>query len=157
MDDGKRMSDHESLLSDAEREALSELGQVQDTPPQLALVVDDDGDTRDVLTQILELHGIACVQADSAMGAMRQLRASRRIGLLITDLRMGPESGLDLIREVRESERAALPIIIISGDASVKDAIAAMHFSVVDFLLKPIDMNTLVKLAREELGLDGAP
>lgn len=147
------MSDHESLLSDAEREALSELGQVQDMPPQLALVVDDDGDTRDVLAQILELHGIPCVQAESAMGAMRQLRADRRIGLLITDLRMGPESGLDLIREVRESERAALPIIIISGDASVKDAIAAMHFSVVDFLLKPIDTDLLVRLSREELGL----
>lgn len=157
MDDGKRMSDHESLLSDAEREALSELGQVQDTPPQLALVVDDDRDTRDVLAQILQAHGIPCVQAESAMGAMGQLRANLRIGLLITDLRMGPESGLDLIREVRESERAALPIIIISGDASVKDAIAAMHFSVVDFLLKPIDMNTLVRLAREELGLNGAP
>jgi DNA-binding NtrC family response regulator len=87
------------------------------------------------------------------MGAMLQLRADKRIGLLITDLRMGPESGLDLIREVRESERAALPIIIISGDASVKDAIAAMHLSVVDFLLKPIDSATLVKLARDELGL----
>ena len=147
------MSDHELLLSDAEREAISELAQVPDTPPQLALVVDDDSDTREVLAQILELHGISCVQADSAMGAMLQLRANRRIGLLITDLRMGPESGLDLIREVRDSERAALPIIIISGDASVKDAIAAMHFSVVDFLLKPIDTSTLVKLAREELGL----
>jgi DNA-binding NtrC family response regulator len=147
------MSDHELLLSDAEHEALSELAQVPDTPPQLALVVDDDSDTREVLAQILELHGISCVQADSAMGAMLQLRANRRIGLLITDLRMGPESGLDLIREIRDSERAALPIIIISGDASVKDAIAAMHFSVVDFLLKPIDTSTLVKLAREELGL----
>ncbi|CAI3786739.1 Regulator of RpoS [Pseudomonas sp. MM227] len=147
------MSDHELLLSDAEREALSELGQVQALPPQLVLVVDDDDDTRDVLAQILALHGIECLQADSAMGAMLQLRANRGIGLLITDLRMGPESGLDLIREVRESERAALPIIIISGDASVKDAITAMHLSVVDFLLKPIDLDLLVKLAREELGL----
>ena len=150
--DGKRMFDHE-LLSDAEREALSQLDQVQDLTPQLALVVDDDDDSRDLLAEILELHGIQCLQADSAMGAMLQLRADKRIGLLITDLRMGPESGLDLIREVRESERAALPIIIISGDASVKDAIAAMHLSVVDFLLKPIDSATLVKLARDELGL----
>lgn len=146
------MFDHE-LLSDAEREALSQLDQVQDLTPQLALVVDDDDDSRHLLAEILELHGIQCLQADSAMGAMLRLRADKRIGLLITDLRMGPESGLDLIREVRESERAALPIIIISGDASVKDAIAAMHLSVVDFLLKPIDSATLVKLARDELGL----
>jgi hypothetical protein len=46
--DGKRMFDHE-LLSDAEREALSRLDQVQDLTPQLALVVDDDDDSRDLL------------------------------------------------------------------------------------------------------------
>lgn len=146
------MSDQD-LLSDAEREALSELSRVPELPPLRALVVDDDKDSRELLAQILQLHGIDCLTADSAMNALAQLRANRNIGLLITDLRMGPESGLDLIREVRESERAALPIIIISGDAGVKDAIAAMHLSVVDFLLKPIDSNKLVKLARHELGL----
>lgn len=143
----------QDLLSDAEREALSELSLIPDLPPQRALVVDDDKDSREVLAEILQLHGIECLTADSAMTAMAQLRGNKTIGLLITDLRMGPESGLDLIREIRESERAALPIIIISGDANVKDAIAAMHLSVVDFLLKPIDSRLLVELVRKELGL----
>ncbi|MNL75175.1 Response regulator protein TodT [compost metagenome] len=72
---------------------------------------------------------------------------------MITDLRMGHVDGLDLIRRVRESVRAALPIIIISGDADVKDAIAAMHLSVVDFLLKPIDAWHLLELVKRELGM----
>ncbi|MNC52817.1 Response regulator protein TodT [compost metagenome] len=75
------------------------------------------------------------------------------IGLLITDLRMGRVDGLELIRQVRESVRAALPIIIVSGDADVKDAIAAMHLSVVDFLLKPIDASHLLTLVKRELGI----
>jgi DNA-binding NtrC family response regulator len=146
------MPDHD-ILSDAEREALSELTQLPELPPQRALIVDDDQDARELLAEILGLHGVNCLTAGSAMGAMEMLRANKSIGLLITDLRMLPESGLDLIREIRASERAALPIIIISGDAGVKDAIAAMHLSVVDFLLKPIDSNQLVVLVKKELGL----
>ncbi|MNN90249.1 hypothetical protein D3C81_2081700 [compost metagenome] len=73
---------------------------------------------------------------------------------MITDLRMGPVDGLELIRNIRESERSALPIVIISGDAVVKDVIEAMHLSVVDFLLKPIDPEQLAQLARRELGIN---
>ena len=147
------MTDHDpELLSDAERAALSEAMLAPGLPPLRALVVDDDTDSRELMAQILELHDVQCVTASGAADALALL-ADRTIGLLITDLRMGPISGLELIRQVRESERAALPIIIISGDAGVKDAIAAMHLSVVDFLLKPIDALKLVALARRELGL----
>ena len=72
---------------------------------------------------------------------------------MITDLRMLPHDGLHLIRKVRESDQATLPIIIMSGDASVRDAIDAMHLHVVDFLLKPIDTAKLLKLIRQELGI----
>ncbi|NEA10303.1 response regulator, partial [Streptomyces sp. SID10692] len=54
---------------------------------------------------------------------------------------------------VRESTRAALPIIIMSGDAEAPDVIDAMHLSVVDFLLKPIDSVKLAKLVKRELGM----
>ena len=87
--------------------------------------------------------------------AMSLLETRKSIGLLITDLRMAPFDGLDLIRQVRESDRAALPIIIVSGDADVHDAIAAMHLSVVDFLLKPMMSWQLLKLVKRELGIDG--
>jgi len=146
------MTDHD-ILNDDERAALSELMNDPELPPQRALIVDDDVDARELLADILILSGINCTTAGSAMDAMRLLREKKSIGVLITDLRMMPESGLDLIREVRSSERAALPIIIISGDAGVRDAIAAMHLSVVDFLLKPIDCERLIALVKHELGL----
>ncbi len=147
------MSDHD-ILSDAEREALSAVMHVPDLPPQQALIVDDDQVSRDLLAEILSLQGIPCLTAGSAAEALQALSLNKSIGLLVTDLRMAPDTGLDLIRKVRESDRAALPIIIMSGDAGVKDAIAAMHLSVVDFLLKPIDVQHLLKLARKELGLE---
>jgi DNA-binding NtrC family response regulator len=146
------MSDH-NILSDAEVAALNAVMRVPEAAPMSALVVDDDRQTRDTLAEILELHGVACAKAGSAVEALQHLHRDKRIGLLLTDLRMAPDNGLELIREVRESERAELPIIIMSGDAGVKDAIAAMHLSVVDFLLKPIDATLLVKLVKQELGL----
>jgi DNA-binding NtrC family response regulator len=151
-DDEGRMSDP-NLLSDAEVQALNAVMRAPDIPALAALIVDDDRQTRDTLAEILDLNGIACLTAGSAVEALAHLRGEQNIGLLITDLRMAPDNGLDLIREVRESARAALPVIIMSGDAGVKDAIEAMHLSVVDFLLKPIDAHQLVKLAKQELGL----
>lgn len=142
------------ILSDEEREALNELLLVPKLAPLRALVVDDDADSRELLAEILSLHGIESTTVGSARAAFDLLMQDKSLGLLITDLRMYPATGLDLIRQIRESERAALPIIIISGDAAVQDAIEAMHLSVVDFLLKPIDANQLLQLARRELGIN---
>ncbi len=146
------MSDHD-ILSDAEREALSAVMLEPDLPLQRVLIADDDRDAREQLSAFLALNGIRCMTAGSGKAALELLNSNKSIGLLITDLRMAPCSGLDLIRKVRDSERAALPIIIISGDADVRDAIEAMHLSVVDFLLKPIDTSELLALVRHELGV----
>ncbi|WP_341521602.1 response regulator [Pseudomonas sp. G.S.17] len=142
------------ILSDEEREALNEvmLAALPDSP-QRVLIVDDDRDARELLAEILSLNDISCMTAAGGTSAMHLIETRESIGLLITDLRMAPCNGLDLIRKVRESERASLPIIIISGDANVRDAIDAMHLSVVDFLLKPINTKQLLKLVKRELGL----
>jgi len=147
------MSDHD-ILSDAERKALSDVMLEPDLPPQRVLIVDDDKDARELLSGILALDGVRCMTAASGETALRMLETMPSIGLVITDLRMGNVDGLDLIRQVRESVRAAMPFIIVSGDADVKDAIAAMHLSVVDFLLKPVDPDKLLALVKHELGMD---
>jgi CheY-like chemotaxis protein len=148
------MLDHD-ILSDEEREALNE---VMLAPPpsseQRVLIVDDDPDARELLAEILYLNDISCLTAASGNSAIELLQTGENIALLITDLRMAPCNGLDLIRQVRDSERASLPIIIVSGDANVRDAIDAMHLSVLDFLLKPINTKHLVKLVKKELGLE---
>lgn len=148
------MSDEE-ILTDEEREALNEVIQAPDVgAQQRVLIVDDDKHAREVLAEILSLNGISCLTAANGLSAMSLLETRKSIGLMITDLRMAPCSGLDLIGRVRESELAALPIIIVSGDANVKDAIAAMHLSVVDFLLKPLDIAVLLKLVKRELRIE---
>ncbi|WP_095081348.1 response regulator [Pseudomonas sp. Irchel s3h17] len=147
------MSDHD-ILSDAEREALSSIMLEPNLPSAPVLIVDDDKDARELLAEIFTQGGIRCMTAGSGEAALELLQATPSIGLMITDLRMGKIDGLELIRRVRGSVGVALPVIIVSGDADVKDAIAAMHLSVVDFLLKPIDAKQLLAVVRRELGVE---
>lgn len=146
------MHDHDDLLSDAERKALAQVTAPPAKPLKVA-IVDDDKDSSELLAEILAQHHIDSIALTSADDAFRLVMQNKSIGLLITDLRMEPFDGLELIRKIRESERAELPIIIISGNAEVPDAIEAMHLSVVDFLLKPIDVDKLMERVRRELGV----
>ena len=145
------MTEHD-ILTDAEREALKEVMSSPVSASSCVLIVEDDPVARELLAELLELNAIECLTASNEEQALALL-ASKPINLMITDLRMLPHDGLHLIRKVRESDQATLPIIIMSGDASVRDAIDAMHLSVVDFLLKPIDTDRLLKLIRQELGM----
>jgi two-component system, OmpR family, response regulator len=146
------MTEHD-ILTDAEKEALQEVMQTPASVSSCVLIVEDDPVARELLAEFLELNAIECLKASNEEEALAMLAAGQPINLMLTDLRMLPHDGLHLIRKVRESERAALPIIIMSGDANVRDAIDAMHLSVVDFLLKPIDTDKLLKLIRQELGI----
>ena len=145
------MTEHD-ILTDAEREALKEVMSSPVSASSCVLIVEDDPVARELLAELLELNAIECLTASNEEQALALL-ASEAINLMITDLRMLPHDGLHLIRKVRESDQATLPIIIMSGDASVRDAIDAMHLHVVDFLLKPIDTAKLLKLIRQELGI----
>lgn len=147
------MAEHDDILSDAEREALA---MVTAPPAQepLVLVVDDNPVNSQALSLYLKSKGIESVTADGAQAALGRLKREPRIGLMITDLRMEPKDGLELIRLIRESERAALSIIVVSGDTDVKEAVDVMHLGVVDFLLKPVDLDRLMELVKRELKID---
>jgi DNA-binding NtrC family response regulator len=144
------------LLSEAELQALEEVMRVPSAPPSV-LLVDDDEVGRDVLADELVAKGIPCITADSGEQALALLAARPSIGLMITELHMQSGSGLELVRQIRQSARPSLPVIIVSGDADVQDAIEAMHMKVVDFLLKPVDMSRLTNLVRNELGTPPQP
>lgn len=147
------MAEHDDILSDAERAALAGVS-APVAPSPVVLVVDDNPVNSEALRLYLKSRGIECMKADGTEEAMLKLHYEPRIALMITDLRMAPSDGLDLIRQVRESERAALSIIVVSGDTDVKEAVDVMHLGVVDFLLKPVDLGKLLELVRRELRLE---
>ena len=109
------------------------------TPRQQLLLVDDEEDALLELAELLEGEGFCCFTATSVKLALQQLTQHPDIALVITDLRMPDESGIALIRRLREhTSRQHLPVIVISGNADMDDVSDLLRLQVLDFFRKPI-------------------
>ncbi|MGE8060607.1 response regulator [Pseudomonas sp. NPDC089547] len=106
---------------------------------QQILLVDDEQDVLLELAELLENEGFACLTATSVKAALQQLTRYPDIALVITDLRMPGESGIGLIKRLRDhTARQHLPVIVMSGQADLDDVSDLLRLQVVDFFRKPL-------------------
>lgn len=116
------------------------------------LVVDDSPATVEVLTRNLEGHGLEVVAAHDADGARRLLRDAA-VDLVVTDLKMPGESGLDLVRHVR-AEHPQVGVVMITGYPSIETAVEAVKSGAEEYLAKPFtDAELLTVVDRVLAGL----
>jgi NtrC-family two-component system response regulator AlgB len=99
------------------------------------LVVDDEANIRRTLTVSLEADGHSVSTAASAADALKQA-AARPFAVAFVDLRLGTETGLDLIPRLL-NQSPLLKIIVITAYASVDTAVQAMRAGAADYLPKP--------------------
>ncbi len=106
---------------------------------QQLLLVDDEEDALLELAELLEGEGFCCFTATSVKVALQQLTKHPDVALVITDLRMPEESGISLIKRLREHTlRQHLPVIVISGHADMDDVSDLLRLQVLDLFRKPI-------------------
>ena len=109
------------------------------SPRQQLLLVDDEEDALLELAELLEGEGFCCYTATSVKLALLQLTQHPDIALVITDLRMPEQSGIELIRRLRQhTQRQHLPVIVISGHADMDDVSDLLRLQVLDLFRKPI-------------------
>ena len=109
------------------------------SPRQQLLLVDDEEDALQELAELLEGEGFCCYTATSVKLALLQLTQHPDIALVITDLRMPEQSGIELIRRLRQhTQRQHLPVIVISGHADMDDVSDLLRLQVLDLFRKPI-------------------
>ena len=112
----------------------------QDKPA--ALIVDDDERFRVRLCQAFALRGWeAFGAADGA--AARDLAVEVAPDLAVVDLRMASESGLDIVRQLRELD-ATVSIIMLTGYGSIATAIEAIKCGADHYLSKPVDVDQIL-------------
>lgn len=114
--------------------------------PVPVLVVDDDSAIIRTLADILRIHGFA---PDTATSATEGLEIAQRQvpALAIVDLRLPDMDGLELAARLHKlSERTE--VVILTGNATMETAIAALHEHSLDFLLKPVDVDDLLRVAQ---------
>jgi DNA-binding NtrC family response regulator len=99
------------------------------------LIVDDEVDMAECLSDLLKHAGYSCAVCTDGAKAYEAVLAESP-DLVLTDLRMPGGSGMDLLRKVR-SHDPALPVILLTGFATVDGAVEAMREGAIDFLAKP--------------------
>jgi DNA-binding NtrC family response regulator len=110
------------------------------------LVVDDERFVRDSLTEMLRHAGFAVSSAASVAEA-RVLLTEHAVHVVVSDLRMPKQDGLELLRDARRAG-VKIPIVMITGVGTVAEAVAAMKEGAYDFLQKPVDPAALAHAVR---------
>jgi DNA-binding NarL/FixJ family response regulator len=108
--------------------------------------VDDDGPLLTAIGAILRHHGFEVECHGSAPGALDAL-ARRPFDLIVTDLHLPGQSGIELLRRVTETAPGTTAIVI-TGEPTVDSAVEALRLAAVDYLVKPFDPRDLVARVR---------
>jgi DNA-binding NtrC family response regulator len=114
------------------------------------LVVDDEIGIRELLSEILGDEGHTVLLADSAREA-RAVRARQRVDLVLLDIWMPDTDGITLLREWASGGRLTMPVIMMSGHATIDTAAEASRIGASDFLEKPITLQKLLRAVQNGL------
>lgn len=119
------------------------------------LIVDDDPEFGAVVQQLLEIEGYSATLTTTAQRAI-EVCAAHEFSVVLLDLNLGTESGLDVLREVKLLH-PNLPVILITAHGSLETAAEAVREKAFDYIGKPFQSSALLSLIASALELREAP
>ncbi len=114
------------------------------------LVVDDESDIRNLLTEILSEEGYE-VDAAANAGEARASRAHRVPDLVLLDIWMPDVDGITLLREWSTQGGESCPVVMMSGHGTVETAVEATRLGAFDFVEKPLSLAKLLRTVERAL------
>ena len=114
------------------------------------LVVDDEVGIRELLSEILADEGHQVALAESA-GDARRIRERARPDLVLLDIWMPDTDGITLLKEWAASGQLTMPVVMMSGHATIETAVEATRIGALDFLEKPIALQRLLATVKRAL------
>jgi DNA-binding response OmpR family regulator len=119
------------------------------------IIVDDDRDTREMLTLALELEGFEVGQAANGLRLISAMHVDRP-DVILLDVMMSWIDGFELCRAIKKNPTFAdIPVIFISARKSAEDEKTGMTAGAIAYFSKPIDMDGLVSRMRALLEARG--
>ena len=114
------------------------------------LVVDDEMGIRELLNEILTDEGHTVYAAESAVQA-RTIREQMRPDLVLLDIWMPETDGITLLKEWSKTGQLTMPVVMMSGHATIDTAVEATRIGALNFLEKPIALQKLLKTVAKAL------
>jgi DNA-binding NtrC family response regulator len=126
-------------------------GELLDAPvrQERILVVDDEPDVARVIARLAESFGYEVIVAGSVEAAISRFTESP-FDVVLTDLRLGQRDGLALLRHLRETA-PDVPVVLITGQATIDSAMEAIRLGAHDYLAKPIERDTIGALLKRAI------
>lgn len=119
------------------------------------LIVDDEIRYRELYVRTLREAGFEVREAGNAAEA-RAIIEKNVPGMVISDVRMPGDSGIDLLKSSRTAH-PALPFLLVTAYADVRGAVDALKLGAVDYLAKPVDLDELLSVVQDTLGVRPVP
>jgi len=114
------------------------------------LIVDDDEDVLETLSNRLKKRGIDASGARSGEEALEKIK-KKPYDVVVLDVKMpGGIDGIETLREIKKIQPLA-EVLLLTGHASVETSIEGMKLGAFDYLLKPIKLEDLLKKVAEAL------
>ena len=114
------------------------------------LIVDDELGIRELLSEVLEDEGHSITLAENANQA-RAARADGQHDLILLDIWMPDTDGVTLLKEWNAAGSLTMPVVMMSGHATIDTAVEATRIGAFDFLEKPIALAKLLKTVQAAL------
>jgi len=116
-----------------------------ESPVARVLIVDDEVRALRLMSRVLGSSAIACHTAESAADALAILRQAPDIDVVLSDIYMPTTDGIEFLGTVRRefADRPWLQLLLVTGQASLETAVAAMRLEASDYLFKPIEPKSL--------------
>ena len=109
------------------------------------LLVDDDPEALEWLSELAKGEGFSVAQADSLRAA--RIHMSRlQPDVMLTDLQLPDGQGIELVNDLESRE--STEVVLITGHASVESAVQALRLGATDYLVKPVDVDRLRAILR---------
>jgi FixJ family two-component response regulator len=122
------------------------------------VLIDDDAEILAAVTSLLEVEGYVCNSFSSALDYLRQLEAPRHTppgpSCVLLDVMMPDLDGLEAQRRLAGLDDT--PLVLMSGASGVREAVTAFRAGALDFLVKPIEAETLLEAVEKALTVSRA-
>ena len=112
------------------------------------MLVDDEVPFVETMTKRLEKRDLTVISAFSGAEALEELKQHRNLDVIILDVKMPGMDGIEALREIKK-ENPLTEVIMLTGHATVENAIEGMKQGAFDYLMKPCDIERLLEKVLE--------